>query len=276
MPVGYIYVVASTNSNGNHMHGPWEVPQGSGGPSITPYGQYLLFGFCKLHMRRRICDRPNKGVGDYIFGISGGCPKRILFASKIVEVLTWAAAFHRFPQHVTRPWPSARRGMIEVAPIVPNTRAPFPDSHYRFIVGSVHDWIWKRHLSRPQTDAFFVCEPADCPNGNKLPLWFGPNGPVTNGAILNFLATNCFAYNGGSRGISSPTPTAPVGYQPNQAGGVMYQNVHLETHYPDRLVDLICQNLSVGGSPFVQHDDMGGHAQSGSNLRSSKRNRGCS
>jgi hypothetical protein len=86
----------------------------------TWYEDRIYFGPCKIPMRPRMQE------GDYVFGLShSGIPsRRIIFAARIAEMMTFAEAYRRFfPELI------GGNGPRHVRP-VNRPDLPFPESHY--------------------------------------------------------------------------------------------------------------------------------------------------
>ncbi len=173
--------------------------------------------------------------GDVVFGISpsGVSPRRIVFAARLAERLTFAQAYDQYPDL------RGPDGPIHVRPAsIPGPG--FPESEYEHIPGGNHPSDWRSDLRTRELDAFFTCEPA----GGCLGRWLGADGPVVSGPILGYLRT-CQVW--GRAGLlslrnESATEDAPVRH------GRLYTGLHLETDTPDRLVTLICGAAAASGT----------------------------
>ena len=204
MNIGFIYVVTTVGKDYLQPN-PQCVP--------TWFEGRIYFGPCKKAMR------PRMKVGDYVFGISpsGKRPRRIVYAARIAEKMTFGQAYERFPKL------RGPAGPIHVQP----ARMPlsaFPDSLYEHIPGANHPSDWRSDIRTQELDAFFVCGPA----GKVLGRWLGPAGPVVTGGILALLKT-CEVWGNAGRLASSnagATEDAPVKY------GRLYTGLHLETRNP--------------------------------------------
>lgn len=215
MPRGFVYVVATVGKD-------YQQPRFCCVP--TWHAGQLYFGPCKIPMR------PRMKPGDFVFGISPSCtkPRRMLFAARIAERITFADAYHRF-EDLRGP-----EGPIHVRP-VHHEGLPFPDSEYEHIPCANHAGKWHADLRKRELDAFFVCDTATGCSGR----WLGSSGPAVTGPILKFLQ-QCEIW--GKAGSLSPdnlsaTETAPIRY------GRLYTGLHLETYVPEQLLTLVCEHL---------------------------------
>jgi hypothetical protein len=197
----------------------------------------IYFGPCKIPMRPRMQE------GDYIFGVSPAStrPRRIIFAARIAQRMTYAEAYRRLPR-VRGPF-----GPIHVRP----TRSPglgFPESHYEHIPGANHPGDWQNDIRTPELDAFFVCEPAT----NCLGQWLGKAGPVLTPYIMEFLR-KCFVHGvRGRLGLNSwATETAPV------AHGRLYRGLHLETPHPEMFLEMVCSSTTADGGAISLSESSG-------------------
>ena len=184
----------------------------------------IYFGPCKKPMR------PKMKPGDYVFGISpsGAFPRRVVFAAKIDEKMTFAKAYERFPK---------LRGPVGPIHVRP-ARMPagsFPDSHYEHIPGANHENNWRSDIQTPALDAFFVCERASTCAG----WWLGVKGPAVHGEILEFLKT-CEVH--GNAGLLSPTNISATADAPVRHGR-LYTGLHLETLEPKKFLDCVCRGV---------------------------------
>lgn len=194
----------------------------------TWFRDRIYFGPCKRSMR------PRMKAGDFIFGLSpsGVRPRRIVFAARIAEKLTFRAAYHRF-RGLRGP-----DGPIHVRPVA-RPGFGFPEDSYEHIAGANHPNDWRADLRTPDLDAFFVCEPAaDC-----IGHWFGANGPALHGKLLEFLRT-CEVW--GKAGLLNrsnrpATMAAPIRH------GRLFTGLHLETDRPSELAMLICEGRPAPG-----------------------------
>jgi len=180
--------------------------------------------------------RPRMNEGDYLFGISPGgtFPRRIVFAAKIAERMTFAEAHKRYPKL------RGPEGPIHVRP-AEMPLASFPDSHYEHIPEANHADDWRSDIRVPELDVFFVCEEA----GPCAGRWLGNQGPAVKGQIAEFLKTCAVYGNAGKLSASNPgaTEDAPVRY------GKLYTGLHLETSEPERLLRMVCGNVTAPATP---------------------------
>jgi hypothetical protein len=208
MAKGFIYIVASTKKDYTQKHS-YNVP--------TPFEDLLYFGTCKDRMRLRMNE------GDYIFGISSSKtrPRRIVFAARIDERITFAQAYSRYPEL------HGPAGPIHIRPV--NRQGEFPRSHYEHIPGSTHSKRWERDLASRKLDCFFVCSPI-----MRGLAWLGANGPKIDGEIWKFLK-KCYVYGPGRRalGRNNGTKKNPVAF------GRSYRGMHLETSKPKVLLKIM-------------------------------------
>jgi hypothetical protein len=139
MAKGYIYVVTTVQRD-YFQRSPRHIPV------WVAAHRRLYLGPCKVPIRRTLA------VGDTVFGISPSAtrPRRIVFAAKIAQKVTYRTAYAR--------WPALHGpdGPIHVKPVDRPGR-PFPECAYAFIPGSMHATRWKRDLASPTLDGFFVC-----------------------------------------------------------------------------------------------------------------------
>ena len=213
VPTGFIYVVDTVDRD-------YRQPSFMAVP--TWFKDRLYFGPCKVSMR------PRMKPGDYVFGVSHSktAPRRVLFAAKIAEKISFADAYSRFPElrgpdgpvHV-RP---ARRAGVE-----------FPDTHYEHIQGANHGEKWRSDLRTPALDAFFVCDAAD----DCVGKWLGRDGPPISTEILTFLRS-CSVY--GLAGHLSDNNMNATAKLPIRHGS-LFTGLHLETHSPELLAGLVCR-----------------------------------
>src|SRR5262249_22201406 len=153
----------------------------------------------------------------YVFGVSGTQtdPRRIVFAAKIEERITFKEAYDRFPAL------RGPHGPIHVRPIC--GAGPFPDSEYEHIPGAQHcgdGGDWKKDLETRARDAFFICAKPDACCGR----WLGPDGPALDKEILTFLRT-CSVHGSAGRLSEQNTdaePNHPIAY------GGLYKGLHAE------------------------------------------------
>jgi hypothetical protein len=210
MATGFVYVVMTASSKDYNQSQFRNVP--------TEWRDRLYFGPCKEMMRPKI------KCGDYVFGISSSKthPRRILFAAKIEEGITFKEAYERFPDL------RGPGGPIHVRPI--KGTGSFPTSAYEHIPGSMHTGNkWRRDLATPERDAFFVCSERFDWQGR----WLGVCGPEIDGAILSFLKT-CSVH-GASRLLIhnvNATLSCPIAHGGRSIG------LHLETNQPETLLKL--------------------------------------
>jgi hypothetical protein len=184
-------------------------------------------------------------VNDYIIGISPArlTPRRILFVAQIEEKLTFREAYERFPEL------RGPEGPIHVKPVnreysVRSFPPPFPDKEYEFIKNSKHCDDWRKDLERRDLDAFFLCRLEKSWRGR----WLGKFGPEIDEEILNFL-TKCPVY--GNKGRLSDsnnhaTVTNPIVHKGQR--GYLYKGLHLETGFPERLIQL-CNKRMLSSLP---------------------------
>lgn len=231
MPTGFIYTVATVESN-YLQASPRSIPVWSA--SLNR----LVFGPCKVPIRRKL------RVGDYLFGISPGRtqPRRIVFAARIAERVTYREAYDR--------WPELRgpEGPIHVKP-VHRAGLPYPARDYSFIPGSIHADRWQRDLATPQLDAFFLCEPAE----PVLGRWLGPAGPEVAGAVLDFLR-GCRVH--GQTGLLSETNAAATARTPIRHGR-LFTGLHLETDRPESLLELLGPGINLVPMERYRHAQPG-------------------
>jgi hypothetical protein len=216
MPTGFIYIVTTVGAN-YQQRTKTAVP--------TWHGDRIYFGPCKIPMRPRIA------VGDYVFGISPADPKprRIVFAAKIEDRLTFAEAYERF-RELRGP-----SGPIHVRP-TSRPKLVFPESHYEHIPGANHADSWRSDLGTPELDIFLVCSPAKACEG----AWLGEAGPLLDDELVAFLQS-CQVH--GAAGLlsernSTATPSVPVRH------GGLYRGLHLETSDPLELTRLVCARVN--------------------------------
>lgn len=222
MPTGFIYVITTVGKDYRQSSFP-DVP--------TWHEGRIYFGPCKKPMR------PKMMPGDVVFGLSPSkpFPRRVVFAARLAERLTFAQAYERFPEL------HGPKGPIHVRPAqIPGPS--FPDSEYEHIPGAKHADSWHADLSTRGLDAFFVCEPAD----DCLGRWLGGAGPAAKGPILEFLRT-CQVW--GNAGLLSTQNNAATEAKPVRHGD-LFTGLHLETDRPDELVRLVC-----GASARSKPDD---------------------
>jgi len=177
--------------------------------------------------------RPKMKCRDYVFGISPSNtnPRRILFAAKIEDRITFKDAYERFPAL------HGPQGPIHICPV--QGTGFFPTSKYRHIPGSIHEKDWQSDLAIPELDAFFVCSKQD----NWQGRWLGVHGPEIDDQILSFLK-KCSIY--GAKGLLSnqnidATLRTPIAY------GGLYRGLHLETSQPEALLALM--GTRMGAKP---------------------------
>ena len=212
MAKGFIYVVRTVQPN--YQQGRWGVP--------ISVGDRLYFGPCKVAMR------PRMQPGDYVFGISPSpkMPRRIVYAARINERMTFGEAYERFP--------SLHKIQVHVRP-ASKIGLGFPETVYEHIPGAIHDGgEWLSDFPTPESDAFFVCASAV----GSLPCWLGEGGPTIAGEILEFLR-GCRVY--GQSGLplgrnSDGTETTPVRH------GGLCRGLHLEADDPESLLALIARS----------------------------------
>lgn len=212
MTKGFIYVLTTVGRD-------YRQPNMSAVP--TWFEERIYFGPCKIPMR------PRMSPGDYVFGISpsGTFPRRILFAARIDERLTFAEAYDRFPKL------RGPVGPIHVRP-ARGSLIGFPESDYEHIPNANHPDSWRADIATRDLDAFFVFDRATGCEGR----WLGENGPPVRREILEFLRSCAVFGSGGklSDDNSSATETAPVRYRR------LFRGLHLETANPKELLRLVC------------------------------------
>lgn len=219
MPTGFIYIVNTVGAD-------YQQPAFSCVP--TAWGDKLYFGPCKAPMR------PRMKPGDWIFGVSPSRTKirRILFAAKLEEVMTFADAFRRYP---------ALRGPKGPIPVEPVQRLDptYARSRYSPIAGSAHDDRWELDVASPDLDRFFVCQALD----GFRNRWLGPAGPAVDPEVLGFF-NRCPVFGQSANGtvLNTGRPTAPI------ALGGLTKGLHLETREPERLL-AICEARLGGPVP---------------------------
>lgn len=220
---GFIYVVPSVGTD-YLQPSPQQVP--------TWFEGRIYFGPCKIPMRPRMQE------GDYIFGISPSTtrPRRIVFAARIAEKLTYAAAYKKYPK-IRGP-----DGPIHVRPTKSGGMG-FPECLYEHIPGANHPGGWQNDIRTPELDAFFVCESAVSDFGR----WLGGDGPVLTVEVLDFLkACTVYGVTGRLGPNSSATGSAPV------AHGKLFRGLHAETAFPETFLDLVLRAMSSSkGSPSM-------------------------
>lgn len=219
MPKGFIYVLTTVGRD-------YQQPNLQAVP--TWFEGRIYFGPCKIPMR------PKMSPGDYVFGISpsGTFPRRMLYAARVAERLTFAQAYKRFPKL------RGPDGPIHVRPSR-GSLVGFPESEYEHIPNANHPDSWRADLATRDLDAFFVFERARECEGR----WLGKAGPPVRKEILEFLRS-CSVF--GSVGKlheqnAGATETAPVRF------GRLYRGLHLETDRPKALLRLVCQAVEAGG-----------------------------
>ncbi len=224
MATGFIYTVKSVIKN-------YEQKQFHNVP--TYWEDRLFFGPCKGGMRLRM------NPGDYIFGVSPSKlkPRRIVFAMKVAERITFAEAYHRFPEL------RGPEGPIHVQPVSRPGR-PFPLCDYEHITGAMHDKKlksrkeWENDLKMRDLDRFFT----GMQQNGWFGGWLGRQGPAIDQDILHFLMT-CSVYNGFGYHISSRNGDAtlnnPIAY------GQFNRGLHLETSDPEGLI-VLCNERMAG------------------------------
>jgi hypothetical protein len=214
---GFIYVVPSVGTD-------YQQPSLQQVP--TWFEDRIYFGPCKIPMR------PRMNVGDYIFGISPSGPRqrRVIFAARIAEKMTFAEAHARFPK---------LRGPIGPIHVRPTRSGGlgFPHSHYEHIPGANHPGNWSSDLRVPKLDVFFACERAEVVLGR----WLGRDGPVLTPRIVEFLRTcELYGKSGALGPNASATDRAPVKY------GRLFTGLHAETSRPESFLRLIADSIADG------------------------------
>lgn len=227
MPTGFIYVVTSVTRR---------YEQGRFSNVPTAWQGRLYFGPCKTSMRSKVQH------GDYLFGVSPSStsPRRIVFAAKIDERITFAEAYHRFP-HLRGP-----DGPIHVCPLKVKRNDSFPRSDYEHIPDSIHADKWQGDLASPELDAFFVCSAEDGIVGR----WLGERGPEVDEIILELLKT-CSVH--GRSGLLSEenrdaTVDCPIVHWGER--GRLCTGLHLETNEPERLLALCTARADPDDGPL--------------------------
>jgi len=214
MATGFVYIVTTVNKD--YIQREFRnVP--------TEWGDRLYFGPCKEMMR------PKMESGDFIFGISSWetHPRRILFAAKIEERITFKEAYERFPSL------HGPEGPIHVKPI--QGTGSFPASNYEHISYAMHGGTkWQRDLATPERDAFFVC-------GDRVDWqgrWLGKRGPEIDDEILSFLKTcSVHKVNLLSKQNKDAIISDPIRHRgPKGFGNI---GLHLETSQPEALLELM-------------------------------------
>lgn len=217
MATGFIYIITSVNRNYDQEYF-CNVP--------TFWNGRLFFGPCKVAIRQKM--QP----GDYILGISSSKtdPRRIIFATKIAERITFAEAYDRFPKL------RGPEGPIHVQPIS-RPECTFPLCNYEHILGAMHDDRWKKDLASEELDTFFISEQKNGWFGE----WLGRLGPEVDQNIIHFLKT-CSVYNGLGFHLSSRNVDATL--KNPIAFGRLYTGLHLETPEPEGLIDLCNERMT--------------------------------
>ena len=217
MSKGYIYVV-KTATNSYCQENFFNVP--------TEYKGKIFFGACKKGMR------PKLKKGDFIFGVSPSKPKprKILFAAKIEDKVTFAEAYKRFP------FLRGPKGPIFVKP-VNRPHESFPESNYEHIKGSTHKDVWMKDIKTPDLDCFLVCEKTNTWIGR----WLGEHGPIIDDEIISFFKT-CPIY--GKAGklsdyANDATEKNPISHKRLFAG------LHLEIDDPLQLVKICEEKIQL-------------------------------
>jgi hypothetical protein len=250
MATGFIYVLSTVNKD-------YEQRDFCCVP--TEWKGQLYFGPCKITMR------PKMRQGDFIFGISGSntTPRRIVFAGRIEERVTFAEAYNRFPEL------RGPAGPIHVLPIKPRPGLRFPRSLYEHIPDGNHEEKWEADLASRELDAFFVCEnPEGC-----VGCWFGAAGPEVDEEIVAFLRT-CSVHGRNIPAGATNTHASvnkPVVYR-GPTGGELTPGLHAETDEPDVLIDL-CEKLFGLEDRRIEHRSVPRHgdASGGCGQRRPKR-----
>jgi hypothetical protein len=214
MARGFIYVVTSVTKD-YEQQSFCNVP--------TEFAGRLYFGPCKRAMR------PKMQPGDLIFGLSPSHagPRRILFATRIEEQVSFQQAYLRFPEL------RGPKGPIHVRPVERN--GPFPLCRYEHIEKSMHRTDWMNDLRSDSLDAFFVCQEQD----GWMGRWLGRHGPELDCEILTQLQA-CEVHGRVNRlsvDNKSSTLSHPI------AHGCLFVGLHLETAHPDILLRLCRSRL---------------------------------
>lgn len=221
MAKGFIYVVRTVQQD--YQQGRWGVP--------IPVGDKLYFGPCKVAMR------PRMQPGDYVFGVSPSLmlPRRIVYAVRINERMTFGEAYERFP--------SLHKVQVHVRP-ARKIGLGFPETVYEHIPGAIHEGgEWLSDFPTPESDAFFVCASAV----RSLPCWLGEGGPSVMGEILVFLR-GCQVYGQSPLPLgrnSDATESAPVRHHR------LFKGLHLETDDPESLLGFVSRSASKIESPSI-------------------------
>jgi hypothetical protein len=215
MAIGFIYVVATLTGT-YRQRAFCNVP--------TEWGDRLYFGPCKRSMR------PRMQPGDFVFGLSPSspAPRRLVFAAEIEERISFAEAYQRFPDL------RGPAGPVHVRPT--GAAGALPGSGYEHIDGAMHPDEWKLDLATPALDAFFVCRRRQ----GWVGRWLGPDGPVIDAELLQFLKT-CAVYGKAGR-LSDRNEDATLGNP--VAHGRLYTGLHLETNEPGKLLSLCESKLA--------------------------------
>lgn len=188
----------------------------------TQWKERLYFGPCKKPMR------PRMSPGDYVFGISpsGISPRRVVFAARIEERITFAEAYERLPDLRGPPGP------IHVRPVTRD--GGFPSSAYEHIPGAMHAKDWKADLGRRDLDRFFICHRAD----GWQNRWLGPAGPEVDDELAEFFR-ECAVHGaaGWLADRSTGTKQNPVAHEG------LFTGLHLETDEPQHLLTLCAERI---------------------------------
>ena len=234
---GFIYVVTTVGKDYQQSDRQRDVP--------TIWEDRLVFGPCKVNMR------PKMNYGDYVFGISpsGAGIRRIVFAAKIGEVLTFEEASRKYQDD----WKAYGITPICVKPVGDKNRiGMFPVSHYDHLDGAKHQHSWKKDIPTRQHDRCFICEPI-----SKSP-WLGKIGPVTSGKILDFLRRCELSGSTIQNQVNSwASESQPIVYRRNESSGFLFTGLHLETDAPERLVELVLESVEDGLSETLQPITLG-------------------
>ena len=184
--------------------------------------------------------RPRMEQGDYVFGVSPSVtrPRRIVFAARIAEPITFAEAYRRFPKL------RGPTGPIHVRPV--KKSAAFPRCSYEHIPNSMHKKDWEHDLASPKLDRFFVCSPGD----GIVGVWLGERGPEVDDQILGFFKT-CSVHGVSGcldRRNKDATLQCPIAHRGPNA--LLYRGLHLETDEPEDLLALCRARTEAARGPL--------------------------
>jgi hypothetical protein len=174
--------------------------------------------------------------GDYVFGISPAStrPRRILFATRIEQPMTFEEAYTRFPDL------RGPSGPIHVKPIEGNGFGKtFPENKYAHIPGANHECSdWRKDIANRSRDVFFVC----CQGKDWFGRWLGEYGPEIDQSNLGFLDSCFLQPRKELRYNADATIDNPIRSGRGNIG------LHLETDNPERLVKL-CEDFVRANPP---------------------------